>query len=904
MPLNLRDFEERAGDAERIGDIAGQFNARSATLASVAASLKGVQGKSVCVLIDQFEELFRFEKEVGRDEAELFLALIARVERADQSEGAPGVDLHVIVTMRSEFLGECARFAGFAEAINRTQYLVPRMDDDGLMRAVQGPARAYGGTFDVALAERLIASVRGREDELPLLQHGLAMMWDDAVQRAGSNGLMTMEGSIVDQAGGLANLLSQHADQVMASAAPDERSKRIVETIFRALTDVTSEGAAIRRPCGLVKLCAVAGATPKEVQSILDAFRAPGVSFLTPYAPEAIDDKTPIDVSHEALIRCWREIGPGANAWLLKEFRDGVVWRTLLFQAESFAEDKYFFLSEAATETRGSWLGERNEAWSQRYGGGWPKVVELVEASREHWRRQRDAVAFEAERRRRLNRRLAAAFGVALVLIAAGGIWATHQRGQQRRQDDVDRSAMRTAKTLLLDVLDAYNNRSLDFAGAEALATISGQFLDSVRASHKTSAADLLWAQTLNIDADLQATLGKDAQALALARRAKEVALSLTQANPDELGPLQALYDATIRVGNALLAMGAAHYPDALQAYNEAIAVATKIASLSNDEQSDVDVIDAHMTIGDIYKVTQDPQALAEYQSALATSEAGLAKHPDSFDLLRTKGKALFRIAELKRTEEAFDDARAYYLQAAEVQAALVARNAKEATASHQEPDLALKSNLAATDTHWGMLERKAGDLNLALTRLQQGVALNEELVNAEPGNPQWVEYVAPSYRYIAEIMDQLNRPKEALNYYHQYYEAKRTLAFRGVGPAKARKEFAEAAKLLGDHSKGLPQIDAYRGAVRIWDRLIDDPKAADFAADQYDLILGLARFFDAKKDWPDAQTAYRVAYKIAALNVAKDPSDTSWRDKAETAEKASVEAEQAAESVPADAPR
>ena len=815
-------LEGRAGDVERIGDIAGQFNGRSATLASVAASLKGVQGKSVCVLIDQFEELFRFEKEIGRDEAELFVDLMARAGRARQGEGAPGVDLHVIVTMRSEFLGECARFAGFAETINRTQYLVPRMDDDGLMRAVRGPAQTYGAAFDLALAERLIASVRGREDELPLLQHGLALMWDDAVRRAGANGLVTMKGSIVDEAGGLANLLSQHADQVMASVAPDEWSKRIVETIFRALTDVTSEGAAIRRPCGLGKLCAVADATPKEVQPILDAFRAPGVSFLTPYAPEPIDEKTPIDVSHEALIRCWREIGPGANAWLLREFRDGIVWRTLLLQAQNFAEGSNF-LSEAASEARASWLADRNEAWSQRYGGEWPKVVELVEASRAHWRGQRDAAnALEAKRRSTRSRRLVAALSAVGVLAAAGAIWATRERARQQetlRQEAVDKSAMRTAKTLLEDILRAYNARSLDFAGAEALAAMSGQFLDSVRASRKTSAADLLWAQTLNVDADLQATLDRQPEALALARRAKEIALSLAQADPNAQEPLQVLYDASIRVGNSLLDQGKAHFPEALQEYNEAIAVAMKIASLNGDETGDSDVIDARMKIGDIYKFgdeNQRPQALAEYQAGLATCEAALAKHPDSFNLLRAKGKALFHIAELKRTEDAFDDARASYRQTSEVQAALVSRNAQEALAAHKAPDLTLKSNLAATYTHWGMLERKAGDRNLALTKFQQAAALNEELIKADPGNPQWIEYAAPSYLYIAEIFDQLSRPQDALDYYRQFYEAKRTLAFRGEGPAKARKEFAEAAKLLGDHSKGLAQIDAYRSAVRI----------------------------------------------------------------------------------------
>jgi tetratricopeptide (TPR) repeat protein len=325
---------------------------------------------------------------MGRDEAGLFVDLVQRAVTEDKREA---VDLRVIVTMRSQFLGECARFAGFAETINRTQYLVPRMDDDGLMRAVRRPAQMFGADFDAALAEHLIASVRGREDELPLLQHGLMMMWDDAVGQARPDAPVTVDGSVVENAGGLANLLSDHADQVMARVARDQRSKRIVEAVFRALTDVNAEGSAIRRPCAFKSLCAVAGVTPKKLRPILDAFRAPGVSFLAPYAQEPIDSKRRVEISHEALIRCWGKIGPGANAWLLTEFRDGLVWRMLLFQPENFAEDGSSYLSEAVTETRAVWLRERNEAWSERYGGGWPKVVKLVEASREHWESEREA---------------------------------------------------------------------------------------------------------------------------------------------------------------------------------------------------------------------------------------------------------------------------------------------------------------------------------------------------------------------------------------------------------------------------------------------------------------------------------------------------------------------------------
>ena len=390
-------LEGRGDDLERISAIAGAFNARSASLASVAATLEGVGGKSLCLLVDQFEELFRYEKDTSRDEAELFVDLIQRAATGVGND----VDLHVIVTMRSEFLGECARFAGFAETINRTQYLVPRMDDGGLMRAVRRPAQMYGAEFDEGLAERLIASVRGREDELPLLQHGLMLLWEDADRRARPGERKRLDGAIVDEAGGLAELLSLHADRVMASVTPDEPGDRLVEEVFRALTDVNSEGSAIRRPLPFHELCTVTDATPDVLRPILDAFRAPGVSFLTPYAPRPIEDKTPIDISHEALIRCWRRINDKPDGWLQKEIREGLGWRLLLFQAESFTNDPTNTLSEPATEFGERRLKEYTEAWAERYGDGWPKVAALVGASRVHW--TREAERREADRRKEVD---------------------------------------------------------------------------------------------------------------------------------------------------------------------------------------------------------------------------------------------------------------------------------------------------------------------------------------------------------------------------------------------------------------------------------------------------------------------------------------------------------------------
>jgi tetratricopeptide (TPR) repeat protein len=886
------------------------------SLQEALAEAGGLGGRSLILVVDQFEELFRFglaglgqrragvEEARARDEATQFVQILLDADRRRIE------NVRVLITMRSDFIGDCAFFQGLSEAVSATQYLVPNLTRSQLEEAIRKPIDKAGGTIEPELVERLINDCGDELDQLPVLQHCLMRLWDRAGAETATGAARNLTRQTYEDIGRIAEALSRHADAVLAKCAGKELA---VEQAFRALSELDREGRAIRRALRFDKLLAETGVDESDLRAVLDRFRAPSCSFLLPSlwtSPTLATDER-IDIGHEALLRRWKKIAVKAEpvdpktgkpplGWLGEEQSDGQRYHTLASLLEGETGGERATLDEPE-RTKVWWESlPRTAAWADRYGGRFESVKKLIDDGIAAKRR-----SLEVERRSRRNRWIAA------LLVAAGAVGAGFYAARQHeaRQEEVDKSAMTSAKTLLEDVLHAYNGKSLDFAGAENLTTIAGQFLDDARAARKTSAADLIWGEALNVDADLQATLNKDAEALDLARKAKEAALSVIQTDPNAPQPLQVQYDASIRVGNALSALAWARHQDALrrealEEYNAAIAVAAKIASLSGDDRGDDDVIDAHMKIGDVYKDSkQHPQALAEYQAGLKTCEAAIIKHPDNFDLFRNKGKAFFRIAELLRKDTALDDARTYYRQASEVQEALIARNGQKALAANKAPDLTLKSNLAATDTHWGMLEKAAGHLELALKKLERGTALNEELVKAEPGNPQWVDYIAPNYRLMGEILDQLNRSEDARGYYEKFFDAKRTLAFRGLGPPQAQRELALAAKLFGDHSTGLAQIDAYRMATRVFARMIDDPNAADSAADQFDLVSAFAHVFDAKRDWPDAQTAYRAAMKIAVLNFVKDPSNTSWRDKAEIAERASVEAGKAAETAPADTP-
>ncbi len=126
------------------------------------------------VVVDQFEEIFRYRRggTEERQEAADFVNLL--LQATDQVE----VPIYVAITMRSDYLGDCAQFRGLAEAVNEGEYLIPQLSRDQLERAIEGPVKVGGGAIAFRLVQHLLNDVGDDQDQLPVLQHALMRTWD------------------------------------------------------------------------------------------------------------------------------------------------------------------------------------------------------------------------------------------------------------------------------------------------------------------------------------------------------------------------------------------------------------------------------------------------------------------------------------------------------------------------------------------------------------------------------------------------------------------------------------------------------------------------------------------------------------------------------------------------------
>src|SRR5690349_2274728 len=377
--------------------------------------------ENLLVVVDQFEEIFRFRRMSKRDgpedEAAAFIKLLLEAKR--QAD----VPVYIVITMRSDFLGDCAQFRDLPEAINDGQYLIPRMTRDQRREAITGPVAVGGGEISGRLVNRLLNDVGDDPDHLPILQHALMRTWElwahdrrngEPIDLRHYEGVGTMN-----------DALSRHADEAFAEL-PNERSRALAEKIFKSLTEKGPDNREIRRPTRVSEIAAIAESSPQEVIAVIEPFRQSGRSFLMPPATVQLTADSLVDISHESLIRGWERL----RKWVDEEARSANIYRRIADTAILHSEGRAGLWHDPDLALALRWREENrpNLVWGLHYHPEFDLAMNFIDASKT----ANEAEIAERERARkkevRRTRIFATIFGV-LFLVAAGfGLFAVQAK--------------------------------------------------------------------------------------------------------------------------------------------------------------------------------------------------------------------------------------------------------------------------------------------------------------------------------------------------------------------------------------------------------------------------------------------------------------------------------------------
>jgi hypothetical protein len=337
------------GDAARVATIAEVFRQEAGfarLLDTYGAQLAVPPGPDpadarVLFVLDQFEEIFHPTNK-GVADANLL------VERVLDHFFNPHPHCYVVLTMRSEHLNDCAAFLELPDAINKSSYLIRRLDDDELLGAITGPAQRFlrlvarseqdrgpaarplpaEVKFEPEVLQRLLRDVKAithDPDHLPLLQHLLARLWEAALERQEMDVPVPAQVTLLD----LVRAVTAGAQPVGDEQPLDERVNTLracvdnwPESLYRwhdapqqALLDALFRQLAFKDPnTGLysqqrVNVAEAAallgpGQGPAELRALLAEGFLGSVDYLF------WDDEDParvtLKVSHESFIRGWQ----------------------------------------------------------------------------------------------------------------------------------------------------------------------------------------------------------------------------------------------------------------------------------------------------------------------------------------------------------------------------------------------------------------------------------------------------------------------------------------------------------------------------------------------------------------------------------------------------------------------
>lgn len=348
---------------------------RSGRLGFLDASRQGRNpDENLLLVVDQFEEIFRFQESAHQiaGEAAKFVELML----AASHEYEPTYRLYVVITLRSDYLGECARFRGLPEALNESQFLVPRMARERLREAIKGPAALGHVALSPQLEEDLLDNTGDDPDQLPVLQHLLMRMWE--IRKPDGSGF-SIGHDQYKAVGSWGDALSTHADEVW-NGLGDRRNLAV--RIFQRLTEKAQTEREVRRPATVQELAEVAEAPAEEVKQVVEHFRKEGCNFLT--SPDRVlTEDSLIDISHESLIRRWQQL----REWTTEEADWGEWYQRV--EDRVFVRGAHLVDPELEFALQAREKGRWNKAWAERYRANkkgvrltYEDVIYFLDASR------------------------------------------------------------------------------------------------------------------------------------------------------------------------------------------------------------------------------------------------------------------------------------------------------------------------------------------------------------------------------------------------------------------------------------------------------------------------------------------------------------------------------------------
>jgi WD40 repeat protein/energy-coupling factor transporter ATP-binding protein EcfA2 len=409
---------------------------RSSSMGLVDAvkPLSNAGSRNIFVLVDQFEELFRFIKTDRSDDtvniASAYVNLL--IKSILQTE----VPVYIALTMRSDFIGDCSQFPELTHIINKSHYLIPQMTRDQQRLAIEGPVAVGGGKITKRLVQQVLNDVGNNPDQLPVMQHALMRTWNFWMGNRDQEEPIDLRHYIA--IGKINEALSQHANEAYSELS--SRDKEICEVLFKALTEKGADNLGIRRAVKLGDVAIISGVEESELIHVIDRFREPGRSLLMPAANVSLHSDSIIEISHESLMRIWQRL----KNWVDEEADSAQMYKRLSDAAEMYQIGKTGLWRPPDLQLALNWQIKQKptRTWAKRYNPYFERAMVFLETSKTAYESEQKSKELLQKRMLQRTKMVAIVLGIAFIIAIIFFVFGWIKKmdaDEQRQQAEANR---------------------------------------------------------------------------------------------------------------------------------------------------------------------------------------------------------------------------------------------------------------------------------------------------------------------------------------------------------------------------------------------------------------------------------------------------------------------------------
>jgi len=371
---------------------------------------KGLGSHNYYLVVDQFEELFQrvpsLKKNGKNPEVSRFVELLVKAAKKER----PGI--YVMLSIRSDFIDACSNYHSLTDQMNQGKYLLPQMNGESLSEAILGPIQQAGASVEDGFVDLLLEDLDEVDTQLPMLQHALMRTWDfwtlhgDREQPISINDYKAI--------GTIKNALSDHLDEAYEEL--NEKQKMICERLFKSITSKSDKYNGFRRQATLGNLARIAQCGLEEMTEVVEVFRKPGRSFLSPQSSVSLSSETLIELSHEALIRIWERL----SVWVDEEDESIQMYLKLSEASALYQQGRTELWTPPELALAQNWRDTQKPtpAWGVQYNPAFERAMVFLSTSEEEFQWEEERKVYLQRRRLFMNRAIAIAMGVLVIVLA------------------------------------------------------------------------------------------------------------------------------------------------------------------------------------------------------------------------------------------------------------------------------------------------------------------------------------------------------------------------------------------------------------------------------------------------------------------------------------------------------